>query len=187
MDIAESGYGVALMTDCKHGYDVTDNVPRLTCLRGTSSPDATADMGHHEFTYALLPHEGSFRDAGVIQKAAELNVPLTVHVPRNRGSKAVLPSTFSFVCCSNPAIIVDTIKPSEDDNATILRLYEAYGSHATGVLQLGADIESAVLTNLLEDPDEDNSDCINVTGNTIRLSMRPFEVITIKLKVASPL
>lgn len=30
-------------------------------LRAPKAPDATADMGRHEFTYALMPHEGEHR------------------------------------------------------------------------------------------------------------------------------
>lgn len=34
--------------------------PSTSSLRAPKSPDATADMGRHEFTYALMPHKGEF-------------------------------------------------------------------------------------------------------------------------------
>lgn len=39
--------------------------PSHPSLRAPKAPDATADMGRHEFTYALMPHkgEGCGRDA----------------------------------------------------------------------------------------------------------------------------
>lgn len=33
-------------------------------LRAPKAPDATADMGRHEFTYALMPHQGERCVAG---------------------------------------------------------------------------------------------------------------------------
>lgn len=32
--------------------------PPPPSLRAPKAPDATADMGRHEFTYALMPHKG---------------------------------------------------------------------------------------------------------------------------------
>lgn len=35
--------------------------PSHPSLRAPKAPDATADMGRHEFTYALMPHKGECR------------------------------------------------------------------------------------------------------------------------------
>ena len=64
-DLSEPGYGVALLNDCKYGYDIAGNVIRLSLLRAPTWPDPVADRGHHRFTYRLLPHAGDLRDAGV--------------------------------------------------------------------------------------------------------------------------
>ena len=55
--LVEGDYGVALLNDCKYGYDVLGNVLRLTLLRAPKSPDAQADMGEHRFTlqFAAAP------------------------------------------------------------------------------------------------------------------------------------
>ena len=62
-DLSEGDYGVALLNDCKYGYDVHDNVIRLTLLKSATSPDPLADEGEHRMTYSLLPHSGDWRDA----------------------------------------------------------------------------------------------------------------------------
>ena len=61
-DLSEPGYGVALLNDCKYGYDIAGNVIRLSLAQAPTWPDPVADRGHHRFTYRLLPHCG--RPAG---------------------------------------------------------------------------------------------------------------------------
>ncbi|XP_036125436.1 alpha-mannosidase 2C1 isoform X2 [Molossus molossus] len=58
MDLSEHGFGLALLNDCKYGASVRGSVLSLSLLRAPKAPDATADMGRHEFTYALMPHKG---------------------------------------------------------------------------------------------------------------------------------
>ena len=52
---------MALLNDCKYGYDIVDDVIRLSLLRGPGWPDPEADQGKHRFAYALLPHRGDLR------------------------------------------------------------------------------------------------------------------------------
>ena len=91
VDVAEPGYGVALLNDAKYGHDATRtrSAPasgsdttattlRLTLLKGAQYPDPHADEGHHAFTYALLPHAGDLRAAGVVAEGYRLNLPLRV-------------------------------------------------------------------------------------------------------------
>ena len=52
-DLSETGYGVALLNDCKYGYDIQGNILRLSLLRAPNSPDPLADRGQHRFTYSL--------------------------------------------------------------------------------------------------------------------------------------
>ncbi|HEY3587599.1 MAG TPA: glycoside hydrolase family 38 C-terminal domain-containing protein, partial [Myxococcaceae bacterium] len=78
VDLGEAGYGVALLNDCKYGHDIRGSVMRLSLLRAPTHPDPTADRGRHRFTYALMPHPGDFREAGVIAAAEDLNAPLRI-------------------------------------------------------------------------------------------------------------
>ncbi|MDJ0860591.1 MAG: glycoside hydrolase family 38 C-terminal domain-containing protein, partial [Dinoroseobacter sp.] len=73
-DLSDGNYGVALLNDCKYGYDVRDDVLRLSLIKSATMPDNTADQGYHRFTYALLPHEGDTR-VEVRREAYALNLP----------------------------------------------------------------------------------------------------------------
>ena len=61
-DLSEAGYGVALLNDCKYGYDIQGNVMRLSLLRAPNSPDPLADRGWHRFQ--LRPAASHRRPAG---------------------------------------------------------------------------------------------------------------------------
>ncbi|MEK4663499.1 alpha-mannosidase [Priestia sp. FSL H7-0729] len=77
-DVSEYGYGVSLLNDCKYGYDVQGSTIRLSLLRAPKWPDRTADLGEHEFTYSLYPHDGDWRTAHTVRQAAELNTEVVV-------------------------------------------------------------------------------------------------------------
>ncbi|XP_045569898.1 alpha-mannosidase 2C1, partial [Salmo salar] len=55
-DLSEHGFGVSLLNDSKYGYSVYQNTLTLSLLRAPKAPDANADMGSHQFTYAVMPH-----------------------------------------------------------------------------------------------------------------------------------
>ncbi|XP_064312863.1 alpha-mannosidase 2C1 isoform X3 [Phalacrocorax carbo] len=105
LDLSEHGFGVALLNDCKYGASAHGNVLSLSLLRAPKSPDATADITHHQFTYAVMPHLGSFQDASVIQCAYNLNFPL--HAVPVSSAQCLAWSAFSV---SSPAVVLETVK-----------------------------------------------------------------------------
>ena len=120
-DFSEPDYGVALLNDSKYGYAVHGNVMRLSLLRAPKNPDPQADMGAHQFRYALLPHSDDPLDAGVIQAGYSFNAPLLVYPTQAQ------PGERSFFRLKGGSMILDTVKQAEDSEALILRLYEAHG------------------------------------------------------------
>ncbi|XP_038041012.2 alpha-mannosidase 2C1 isoform X1 [Anas platyrhynchos] len=175
MDLSEHGFGVAVLNDSKYGASARGNVLSLSLLRAPKSPDATADITQHRFTYAVLPHQGSFQDAGVIQCAYNLNFPLHA-VPAGH---AQCPAWSAF-SVSSPAVVLETVKQAEDrPDALVLRLYEAHGSTAVTWLQSSLPIQEAVLCDLLERPLAKNHLVLEQQG--MRLSFTPFQVLSVLL------
>ena len=169
-DISERRFGVALLNDCKYGICVMDCNLRLSLHRGGTHPDGTGDVGLHEMTYALFPHAGDFRAETVVHPAYMLNVPIVAAAGR-----AELPP---FAAVGAPNVIVEAVKPAEDDSgAVVLRLYECEGSKTRTDLTLSVPARSAQLTNLLEDAQGE----MPLYGNKVSLFFRPFEIKTIKL------
>uniref|UniRef100_A0A803V1V9 alpha-mannosidase n=1 Tax=Ficedula albicollis TaxID=59894 RepID=A0A803V1V9_FICAL len=178
MDLSEHGFGVALLNDCKYGASVHRNILSLSLLRAPKSPDSTADIGLHQFTYAVMPHQGSFQEAGVIQQAYSLNFPLHV-VPASCASCAPCPAWSAF-SVSSPAVVLETVKQAEDRaEAVVVRLYEAHGSTVTAWLQTSLPVQEAVLCDLLERPVGWRSLPLEKQG--LRLSFTPFRVLSVLL------
>jgi alpha-mannosidase len=172
-DLGDDGYGVALLNDCKHGYDIRGSVMRLSLLRGPTHPDPTADLGDHQFTYALMPHPGDFRQAGVIEAAEDLNSPL---LPAH-GNLAAGASR-SLIEIDTRQVIVEAIKRAEDSEAVIVRLYEAWGHDCTARLRTTLPASRVFLCDLLERNHEE----VAVIDGVIVLDLTPFKILTLKLE-----
>jgi alpha-mannosidase len=167
-DVSEHGFGVALLNDCKYGWSCHGNELRLSLLRGPRSPDPQADIGRHEFAYALVPHAGGWREAGIVGEAVCFNAPL-------RATSATAPESFASV--DDPNLVLDTIKRAEDSDALVLRLYETHGARGRARLRVAAPFSSAVRANVPEDKGE----ALEVEDGAVLVPYRPHEILTVKL------
>lgn len=139
----KSTYGVSLFNDCKYGYDAQPNQLRLTLLRGSTWPDPKADFYHHQFTYGIYPHAGSWQQAKTVRRGYEFNQPLLVQLRENGAELQVmipekkLPVQGSFLDLSAENIILMAFKPAEQSYENgqeakewVLRCYECHGEEA---------------------------------------------------------
>lgn len=154
-DLGDIGYGVSLLNDCKYGYDAQPSQLRLTLLRSPCWPDAEADLGIHQFTYALYPHNGSWPSAGTVQRGYELNIPLIVinNCPVGTYSHSTLQPMGRLLDLQAQNLVLMAFKQSEDaSNQWIMRCYECEGESAD--LSLKSDLKLAIAhsVDLLERP-----------------------------------
>ena len=173
-DLSESDYGVALLNDCKYGYAAQDGVLRLTLLKSATYPDPDADIGRHVFTYALYPHLGDSYHSDVLRQAVLLNNPLRAEPVE--AQEGALPERYAFVECSEPAVLVETIKPGEDEGL-IVRAYESRNSRCAAAIRFGFEVERVALCDLMEQEIE----ALPCEGRTVTLAFRPYEIQTIKV------
>lgn len=170
---------MALLSDCKYGWDVRDNVIRLTLLKSPVSPDPEGDLGEHRFAYALAPHAGDWRTAEIVQRAYEFNVPvLTTELGV---TTAELPETQSLASVNAANLIIETVKRAEDTDSVIIRLVEQYGQRGSAQLQLGFKADAVVEVNLLEEPIDEAQELELTDGNTIEFTYRPYDLRTFKV------
>lgn len=169
-DVSESRYGIALLNDCKYGISVEGAEMRLTLLKSGCLPDPRADNGIHRFTYALAPHEGGFCADSVVRPAYELNVPLRIGSPINKIAPPLLE-------IEDSNIIVEAVKPAEDGNGFIVRLYECERTSGKTGIRFSPTPSRVIRTNMLEEaietlPSEDGA---------LSLTYRAFEIITLRI------
>ncbi len=174
VDMSESGYGVALLNDCKYGHNTEGSILKITMLKCGTFPNPKADQGRHTFTYSLMPHIGDFREAGVIHEAYSLNQPLeSIEITANEGKK---PSEFSLVSCDKENVIVETVKKCEYDNGMIVRMYDAFDSRTKVTLTVADGFKKAYLCDLMENVIAD----LPFDGKTVTLHVKNFEIVTLK-------
>jgi len=169
---------VSLLNDCKYGHDVKDNVIRLTLLRSPTEPDPHADEGHHELTYALLPHTDDWR-AQTVQRAYELNLPL---LARFTGSHpGIRPDSFSLVSADVPNVVVETVKGAEDASGLIVRCYECYNQRGPVTLTFGHPILQATECNLVERDDRP----VASEAGRLAFYVKPYQIRTFRVNLAN--
>ncbi len=152
-DISNDNYGVSLLNDCKYGYDAKPDELRLTLLRSSTWPDSEANVGIHEFTYAIYPHIGSWENAETVQRGYELNMPLLVEIMpliNEEKSDGKLPQVYRFFGWETENLILMALKRSEDNQSWIFRCYECLGKEAKLNLESDADLGIGKVVNLLE-------------------------------------
>jgi alpha-mannosidase len=191
VQVAEPGYGVAVVNDSSYGHDVTRHARpgggsystvRLSLLRAPRYPDPEADQGRHRMRYALVP------GAGVLD-AARAGYQINLLARSTAGRSAVPP----LVTLDGPGTaLVEAVKLADDRSGdVIVRLYEPLGGRADVTLRPSFPVDGVVETDLLEDDlaqaDPDGGIPRALLGSdsgTVRLALRPFQIVTLRLRRA---
>jgi alpha-mannosidase len=167
IDLSEPGFGLAVLNNAKYGHSVRGNVLGLSLLRSPVYPDPLADEGKQGFTYSLLPHEGDWFDGGVREEAEDLNQPLLVTKATGLAEGVHTPIALAGI----PAAM-SGLKPAEDGNGLILRVYEPSGRRGDLDLQLQSGWRQTGTVSILEEPLERGEGA----------GLRPFEVLSWRLE-----
>jgi alpha-mannosidase len=78
-------------------------------------------------------------------------------------------------------VTVEAIKLADDRSGdVVVRVYEALGGRATGVVRTGFPLGRAEVVDLLERPVADGVVPVEADGG-VRVSLRPFQVLTLRL------
>ncbi len=172
-DYSQNDYGIALLNDCKYGYDVHGGVMGLSLIKCATEPNVNADKGRHSFTYALYPHSGDFKDSQTIQYAYSLNNPLKAIKLNRQGN--ITNKSFAFLDKNN--VILETVKRSEMGDGTILRLYECFGQETPTNLHL-QNVSKAYLCDMMENILTE----LLIEDGVVKLKFKPYEILTVKCK-----
>ena len=137
----------------------------------------------HIFTYAIYPHQGSFREADVYRKAFEFNDILFASQTKEK-LNSVLPEEKAFLNC-NSSFMITAMKlsgfpiaqmkgniPSTDERKLTLRGFESSSLKTKTKLNFGFDISDVNNTDLLEEnlkntPSSKKSFSFECVGNSI--------------------
>lgn len=162
MDYSDKDYGVSLLNDCKYGYSAIDKTIGITLLNSPKFPNPYADMGEHDFTYALLPHKGKL-GLTTIDEAILLNEHTKVYKGKPNDLRSILIK-------DNDSVKIDAFKKAEDNDGYILHVHEVLGKNAKCRIESDYSIKKYCECNLLEENKE------IILDNKIEMEIKPFEI-----------
>ncbi|MNZ45298.1 Mannosylglycerate hydrolase [compost metagenome] len=171
-DLSDRGYGVSLLNDCKYGYDIKDNVMRLSLIKSATHPDPDADQGEHSFTYSILPHNGDWLQGDTVRQAWSINNPL-----RSTMGQAEV-ETKSMIRLSTNTVMVSALKKSEDGQKLVVRVHDYSGSRQQIDMTSDLNIISWQECNLMERPEGEVH-----TEPVITFVLEPYEIRTFEIEV----
>ncbi|HZC65366.1 MAG TPA: glycoside hydrolase family 38 C-terminal domain-containing protein, partial [Candidatus Dormibacteraeota bacterium] len=178
-DLSDARHGFSLLNDSKYGYDAKGNVLRLSLLRAPEWPDPHADEGHHEFTYSLYAHAGTWREAETVRLGYALNYPLLARQVEKHPGKAGAERSFLQIEPDN--VVVTAVKKAEDDGALIVRFYEWAGRETDVRFTVPAEAMTASDADLMERPLAD----LALRDGSVTVHAKPYEIKTVRIPLAA--
>ncbi len=175
MDVSEGGFGVSFLNDCKYGVSVEENTVGLSLLKCGRDPNPQADREVHQAVYSILPHVGSWQDAGTAAQAYQLNNPMIAIFAND--SASTLPPQYAPVVTDAQNIMLEVLKQAEDGDGTILRFYEFENCRTDVRLEFAQSWSQIWLCNLLEE----EQTLLAEHTNSCTVPTEPFGIITLML------
>ena len=163
-------------------FDDSEGNLAVTLLRSICQPPDgnTSDydgqlIGKHEYNFLLCPLYNE-KDAD-LKKISDI-LAAGVYIRQDKTDDAIgSERSFTEITSEKGNIVYSTLKPSEDENGSILRLYNLSGEEERADVKLIKDINKAYLTDLEENILEE----IETTGNKLCLKIAPWKIVTVKL------
>lgn len=143
---------------------------------GLETPDAQC-QGKYTFEYALITHRGNWEEAQVWRAAHGFNQPVEVQpVVAHAGA---LPACGSFLELSGDGIALAAVKPAEDGDGIIVRIYNTTPRPAAGALTFFRPLAAATAVDLLERP---LGDAPRSGDNGIALTLPPWRIASYRVR-----
>ncbi len=186
-DVCDGVRGIAFMNKGLPAVEIVEDSIYITLFRSVSglsadgnagplvpTPDAL-ELGTFTFEYAVLPHDGDWRQAEVYRPAREYQC-LPIAMEAYGGGD--MPSEFSFLKISPDNLILSALKKAEDTDEVILRFYETRGEDTEARIELFKHIKRLTRVDLLEREEG----YLPFAGNIFSLDVKPFEIVSLKLE-----
>ena len=187
MDASEPGFGVAILDDGRYGRSAISSAEGatlgLSLLKSPLFPDPNCDRGAHAFTYAIMPHAGDWRAAGVDHAADCLREPLRA-IALKSGKKGALRGAwapFDVLAAQPMRVEISAWKPAEDGRGRILRIVETRGARGDVQVFWNVDAKRVTTVDLLERPLA-REGLVHSAGAATLLRMNPFEIVTLRVE-----
>jgi alpha-mannosidase len=193
IDYSDEEKGLTIINRGLPAHEIRDGNIYLTLLRSVEmlssdgvtgpavpTPDAQ-EFKNYSFYYSLFPHQKNWKESNCFKPAQEFNNDLIgFQLPLIEKGRKTLPSQCSFLEIKPKSLILTAFKKAEDSGEIILRLFETKGEKTQGEINLFKEPQAVEAVNLLEEKGNE-SEKIKIGNKKIRLEVKPFEIITLKI------
>lgn len=138
------GTTAALITDCKYGYRLADNVLSATLINTAGDPDPYPERGIHAIKLFVALTEGN--KAASLKNAAKALISPMLGVPTAHHDGKLEPKA-AIMEIDAEHTVVSSIQVGEDDSL-VLRLYETDGEEDIVIITPPFEIGKAEVVNL---------------------------------------
>lgn len=166
------GTTAALITDCKYGYRLANNVLSVSLINTAGTPDLYPERSVHPIK--LFVTLTGACPVEMKRKAEALIRPMNAIPTASHPGK--LPPKGSLLNFDAKHTVLTSVQMSEDDALTI-RMYEAVGETDSVCIRVPFAVSKAVLTNLNEEVLAE----ADVEGDTVRFDIQPQKIAQIKI------
>ncbi len=192
IDYGDTAHGLSLINQGLPGNNVADGKLMLSLMRsarlisygfiggyeqGVGSDTGLGIGGKYTLNYALVPHTGDWRTATPWRAGLQFNNPLIAQtVAPHPGD---LPASWGLLEVSQSNVVTSALKPAKD-GTVIVRVYEAAGNPAHGVLaRWQTPIAQVHEANLIEDAGAS----VTSQRESFAFDLKPYEIKTFKLTI----
>ena len=192
VDVSDGRRGLCILNEGLREYEVSEDPGRtvyVTLMRAYEIALSTVAWkwerhpemelsqcpGKHEFTYAIMPHAGTWDGAKVHLEAERLNVPMAVaQVGKHGGS---LPKSWGLMELVPGDLLLSCVKLAEGGEDLVVRVYNPTGRDVDGTLRLSVPVSRAARTDMEENPSGE----LEIDGGSIPVTLGPKKVETLKI------
>ena len=165
----------------------------LRCVGWLSRPDLRARKGNggwtlqtpgaqcagvHVFEYSLIPHAGSWQDAGVMDLAHQFAFPpLVLDLGAGRRGKG---GDRSFVNVNRGEIVLSALKKAENGDCCIMRLWNASAKTVAASFAFNVPVTSIHRTDLAER----RQDILSGRNGAFAVEFPPWKIVTLEVDLS---
>jgi mannosylglycerate hydrolase len=165
----------------------------LRCVGWLSRPDLLARKGNggwtlatpgaqcagnQVFEYSIIPHAGSWKDAGIVELAHQFAVPALVFGVAAAGlGKGV---SRSLVRVDSKEIVLSALKKAEEGDGVILRLWNASGETVRAALDFAVPVASVHHTDLAERRQK----AVPGRNGVFAVEFPPWKIVTLEVDLS---
>jgi alpha-mannosidase len=129
-------------------------------------------IGRWAFEYSIIPHEGNWMSG--YRGAHRFARPLrAIRVPGGTGE---MPRQKSLLRLDGEGVELSALKPAEDDDAIVVRVYNIADESGAGLIALSEPVAGVEAVNL----NEEDAGPVVVQGGAVRLDFAPNQISTFR-------